>query len=146
MEETLNILQLYKMFQYVTQSERNTLLLENFKETWQLQREIFSFHRKQQKSSRELEDALTQERLQGKPWSSTQTVYLEGIRGLWRERSIQRVEFQALGHHLSQLTKAFPAPLVASGYGMDIRNRFSQVNLHGQRETRKVSRCICITE
>lgn len=33
MEETVNIVQLYKMFQYVTQSETNTLLLENFKET-----------------------------------------------------------------------------------------------------------------
>lgn len=137
MEETVNIVQLYKMFQYVTQSETNTLLLENFKETWQLQREIFSFYRKQQKSSRELEDALTQ-RLQGKSWSNTKVVFLEGIRELWRERSIYRVKFQALGQHLSQLTKAFLAPLVASGYGMDIRNRFSQVNLHGQRETWKV--------
>lgn len=87
MEETVNIVQLYKMFQYVTQSETNTLLLENFKETWQLQRDIFSFYRKQQKSSRELEDALTQ-RLQGKSWSNTKVVFLEGIRELWRERSI----------------------------------------------------------
>lgn len=64
-------------------------------------------------------------------------VFFEGIRELWRERSIHRVEFQALGQHLSQLTKAFLTSLVASGYGMDTRNRFSQVNLHGQRETQK---------